>query len=255
MTQPTITDAYWFAYAQRLVDAAVASREEAAEKLRTLLAWFWTVYTTLLAVGAALVTKNYPETIKVLLAAPVVVVPLAYWLCTQVQMPVDVGFDPRRPADIRAAYVRAVKTKRRWLLAAQILAWLSAVTLAVAFFLTSTYAETKPEPPKAEYLRFGIQFAMGRGYVTLDANLPSVTVIEVTLAPIKPPHPPILVSLRAKEGAAVAAMRLPLPTETVRVAARYEQRGRTITIEEMLRVPRPVPATIPVSPTAVPSPK
>src|SRR5690242_3503646 len=122
---PALDDAYWFTYSKDIVEKAVTSRNEQAARFQTFIVWLWGIYTASAAVGLTLGSKNFPWYSTVLIALPSVILILAYWSTVYAQTPPYVGFDPRSPTEIMAAYDEGVRQKekllrktKRWSLAA-----------------------------------------------------------------------------------------------------------------------------------------
>src|SRR3954447_6229615 len=98
MATPAINDQYWFDLSKTLADAASTVRNDAATKLQNMVIWFWGVYTTAVTVGT-ITSKSLPHYVYALLAAPSMILILAYWMTVRAQMPAEMRFDPRIPDD------------------------------------------------------------------------------------------------------------------------------------------------------------
>lgn len=134
---PTINDQFWFDYSKDLILKASASRNEAGAKLQTLLAWLWGIYTAGATIGVVLSKSNYPLFVHLLIISPSVVLILAYWVATWVQMPTEAQFDPRIPDDICSSYLVGVKKKGRRLNLAISFSFLGALLVPLALICVS----------------------------------------------------------------------------------------------------------------------
>jgi len=141
-----VNDAFWLQYAADHVTNAVKSRDDAAAKVDTYLAAIWTIYTGVLT--AAVVFHQVSDNLctLVLLALPVLILPIARYLCLQVAIPPQVVFYETSPASIRSTlYDGILKTKIRRLQWAKIGALVSAVSIAVSLFAFKLNDEGKKD--------------------------------------------------------------------------------------------------------------
>jgi hypothetical protein len=185
---PTIDDKYWFDLSKKYADETAGVRIKAAEKLQTTIGWFWTVYTTAIAI-TAIASKNLsPESIA-LLAAPSVVLILAYWMTVRAQMPASARFDPRSPDDIRNAFQAAEKSRRRALSLALAFSLLSAIALAIALYTLGTEKERPAEtlPTVADFM--AEQSVIERPFVRIAGTIPNAKTAHVVVTSLKPKAP------------------------------------------------------------------
>jgi hypothetical protein len=235
MTQPTLTDDYWFAYSKDLVDSALKRRDEAANKLQTVLGWFWMTYTTAVATLATISHADFSAPLSIFISAPVILLLVAYWMCTQAQMPKLVRFDFRRPKAIRTAYEAALLHKSRWLAGAQVLAGLGATSVAIALFLANTHPKLPVPPPRGVDL--SVYRTQKAAYLRTDAYLPNVKTVEMVLTPTKPSIPSIAWTIPLKNGAALVDNAVPQSVDEFTVAATYETDSERTTTEMRFKKP------------------
>jgi hypothetical protein len=142
---PVVDETYWLSRARVMLDAAIASREEAAGKLVSAIGWFWTVYSTVTVVGAAIARPRLSWVVGMLVSLPVAMLIIAYLFSLRVLIP-DVGsFDPRVAEEVEEAYRKALATKCRRLTLAVAALVVSAVTV-VAAVLATAIASGRDEP-------------------------------------------------------------------------------------------------------------
>lgn len=130
-----VNDAFWLQYAADHVTNAVKSRDDAAAKVDTYLAAIWTIYTGVLT--AAVVFHQVSDDLftLILLALPVLILPIARYLCLQVAIPPQVEFYETSPESIRSTlYDKVLEEKIKRLQWAKIGAAVSAVSIAVSLF-------------------------------------------------------------------------------------------------------------------------
>jgi hypothetical protein len=126
-----VDDVFWLRRAGDLVVGGATLRADAAKQLMTALAWLWTVYTGAAVLSTIKAAKTgLPEAL--LLAAPSVMIVIAYAAAVYAYLPLTVAFDPQDPQDVRAAYTAAVNRGWRRMQVALALAGLAAVSLAAA---------------------------------------------------------------------------------------------------------------------------
>jgi len=147
---PALDDAYWFTYSKDIVEKAVTSRNEQAGRFQTFIVWLWGIYTASAAVGLTLGSKNFPWYSTVLIALPSVILILAYWSTVYAQTPPYVGFDPRSPTEIMAAYDLGVREKEKLLLKTK--RWSLAAALAIGVALVAASLAKPTEKPTAKQL-------------------------------------------------------------------------------------------------------
>lgn len=131
---PLIDDRYWFARSKELVDRGSSAYSDAAAKLQTTLVWLWGLYTAGAAVGLALAKAKFSVSTTAWTALPSVLMPIAYWTTTWVQMPAHADFDARAPAAIREAVNASVSEKRFRLRWAQLASFLATASVAASLF-------------------------------------------------------------------------------------------------------------------------
>ncbi len=146
--KPRIDDKFWFERSGEWVKSSSSSRNEAAAKLQTMIVWLWGIYTASatigMALGTALSETSYPILIIVLIASPSTVLIGAYWVAVWAQVPISVKFDPRMPDDIKKAYLKGIRAKKRKLNAALALSLLAAVL--VSFAIVAAYMSKQVTP-------------------------------------------------------------------------------------------------------------
>ncbi|MDA0161325.1 hypothetical protein OM076_13690 [Solirubrobacter ginsenosidimutans] len=144
MSEPTpledlvVNDRYWLGRGRELTTGSLTFRESAATALTGAVGWFWTVYTVAALVGVALADRDVGLAAGAALAAPALLLLIAYLTATWAALPVDIAFDPRDPLEIRAAHIGAVRALSRRLRITVGLLIVSAVAVAIAVTVTAT---------------------------------------------------------------------------------------------------------------------
>lgn len=132
-----IDDEFWLLYGKNTLLNSITSRNEAASKLETMTLWFWGLYTTSFTIGVSINIIDAPIWTLALLASPVVLLILTYWLCILAQLPVTAEFDPTIPYEIKEGYNAGLKTKNNRFRLALGSTFLSALLLCIALFSLS----------------------------------------------------------------------------------------------------------------------
>ena len=135
--RPALDHAYWFKASQAMVENAASARIEMAKTVQTMIGWLWTVYAAGAVVGVSLSEKSFAPEVLALIAAPVPILLVAYWLAVWAQAPIATRFDPRIPADIRNKYNWSVRIRAKRLTAALVVSLLSVVVVAAALIAAS----------------------------------------------------------------------------------------------------------------------
>lgn len=129
-------DKFWLEYGKSSIEKSITKTNEAAQKLEKMTLWFWGVYTTAFAIGTTLQLLDATRGVLFLMASPIFLLILTYWLCVNAQMPVNSGgFNPLIPSDIRKSYILSVRKKRWRHIWALISTLFSAILLGLALLL------------------------------------------------------------------------------------------------------------------------
>ena len=139
---PQVNDGYWFNYSKALVDGALKSRDDVAEKLQAFVGWLWSLYTAGAAVGLGLGKLSLGFAGSVVIGSPVVVLVGVYWLTIWVRTPELMQFDPRIPKDIERVYEHNLLMKQRRLRLTLGAAGFAAVIVAWALFYAATVSSS-----------------------------------------------------------------------------------------------------------------
>jgi hypothetical protein len=131
-----INNEYWLDYAKKEVDNSVTSVNDAAAKLEKMVLWFWSLYTASFTIGVSINAIDAPTWVLILLASPIVLLIMTYWLCVWAQLPIlsHHPYDPRVPVEIIKAYNFGQLKKDRHLRFAQTLSLVAALFLGIALF-------------------------------------------------------------------------------------------------------------------------
>ena len=109
-----INDAFWLKYAEDHVTSAITTRDAAANKLDTYLGIVWPIYTAAFAVGSALNVINCQWYITLIITVPILLIPIARFLCVWVQLPILVEFHEQMPDSIEQnLYAKIIKEKSK----------------------------------------------------------------------------------------------------------------------------------------------
>jgi hypothetical protein len=141
-----IDDQYWLKFAKEAVTKAITSRDEAATKLDTYLNVVWTIYTSAFAIGTAFNVIQNDFWIRVIMALPIIILPIARLYCIRVQLPVSVQIHFDQPEDIEKNGYKVILTaKNKRLGHAKTLTIISVLSIAVAVFLFKLNVPSKNE--------------------------------------------------------------------------------------------------------------
>jgi hypothetical protein len=171
-----VGDRFWLGYAQELVRAAVSAPDRRAEQLTNVIAWFWSVYS-----AAALIvftTRSPSLAISVPLALPVILLIVAYWLASEVRVPIRIEFDPRVPSEIETVHHQAALQKTYMLSWAEGVTGLAAACVVVAIVVAlSTKAAAKPD-------FYGYAGLQDSNKLVLGGTFPKQSVLRVHVQPL-----------------------------------------------------------------------
>jgi hypothetical protein len=131
-----INNEYWLSYAKKDVDNSVTSINDAAAKLEKMVLWFWSLYTASFTIGVSINLIDAPVWVLILLASPIAMLIMTYWLCVWAQLPIlsHHPYDPRVPVEILKAFNYGQIKKDRHMRFALVLSFISALFLAIALF-------------------------------------------------------------------------------------------------------------------------
>jgi hypothetical protein len=167
---------YWLAYAKKQVDNAAQNLNDAAGKISTLVATFWTLYTTAFAIGAGIKKLDESAGIIVLLVLPIPLLIFSYMSALWAQMPEMTlkGVDPRVPAQVMNYYTETIINKRRRLWASLVIFFAAGLSLTFAL----TYANFTHERKDTKQL---IAVIPTGDKLLVSGDLPSKTVVRLTI--------------------------------------------------------------------------
>lgn len=132
-----IDDQFWFDHSKDMIKQTKTGQNDAAAKLQNMIAWLWGIYSAALAVGLTTFWHDISRLIVCLMLAPSIVLISAYWTSVWAQMPIKTTFNPEIASQIREAYLRGTRMKRRILTFALILSALGAFMLSFVIILLS----------------------------------------------------------------------------------------------------------------------
>jgi hypothetical protein len=143
---------FWLKFAREHVLRAISERDEAAGKLDTLLTWVWGAYTTFFS--AAVFVRRLTDDLRVSLfiALPMLVIPVAKFFCTEVQLPISTSFYPNIPQSIQTdLYVKVIERKTRLLRGAKIWAGISVFLIGASLITLKLSSDASDRGSKGEH--------------------------------------------------------------------------------------------------------
>ena len=142
-----VNDAFWLKYAEDHVTAAISERDNAASKLDTYLGVVWPIYTAAFILGSTFNTIDHTSPgLITLLALPILLIPIAHFLCTWVQLPPEVFFHENSPSSIKMdLYGKVIKKKSCRLQLATGFAIICGISIGVAVFAYEFHGTKKNE--------------------------------------------------------------------------------------------------------------
>ncbi len=169
-----INDEYWLQYAKQSVENSITARNDGAAKLEKMVLWFWSLYTATFTIGVSINILDAPSWVMTLLASPIVMLILTYWLCIWAQLPVTATYDPRIPYEIKEGYNHGLKVKNNRFHFALSLTFVSALLLAIALFSLSFVK-------KKENYNLNAFYNDSKTCVVISGTMPKNTVVVTNL--------------------------------------------------------------------------
>jgi hypothetical protein len=168
-----INNEYWLEYAKKSVDTSVTSINDAAAKLEKMVLWFWSLYTASFTIGVSINAIEAPTFVLVLLATPIALLIMTYWLCVWVQLPImsHHPYDPRVPVEIIKSFNYGHLKKDKHMRLALVLSFLSALFLATALFSFSFVHKKEPAVMNALY-------NATKSSIVISGTLPKNTLVN-----------------------------------------------------------------------------
>ena len=173
-TMEIINDEYWLKYAKTSVENSITARNDAAAKLEKMVLWFWSLYTASFTIGITINLLAAPVWVLSLLASPIVLLIITYWLCVWAQLPVTATYDPRIPSEIQTGYNQGLKIKNNRFHLALLLTFLSALLLAIALFSLSFVH-------KKENYVINAFYNDNKSCIIISGSLPKNTIVNTSL--------------------------------------------------------------------------
>ena len=185
VTKPSIDDAYWFRYSEKLVDAVSASAGDIAEKFRLMVVWLWSIYTVGATVGFTLAEKQLGWLSTGLIIFTSAWLIFVYWCAVWIQVPVAVSFDPRSPTQIKAAYIQGANTKKRRTKFTMWMSLVAAALVALSLALASLSPTRNSQAPN-------LKASLSQG--------PAPQQLSLTATNLNPGSEPLLATIQAQIG-------------------------------------------------------
>lgn len=130
-TPVTVVDErFWLEWAVKVVDTTPSRLDEGASRIATAMGWFWGAYTAVILAGSLIRVWSLDPGLRLLVAAPSILLFVAYALASWAAMPTRVEFDPREPWAVKSAYDQTAA--RKWARVTTGLAFGIAAAIAVA---------------------------------------------------------------------------------------------------------------------------
>jgi hypothetical protein len=126
---------FWLDYAKNEVTKSIESREAAAEKLDTFLAWIWTIYTSIFALASLFNYMSSNVWQLLVVSQPILIIMVARFFCKWVEMPTmkkDEKADPNVVPEIIDSFKATVEDKKRKLSIALVFTVISMISICVA---------------------------------------------------------------------------------------------------------------------------
>jgi hypothetical protein len=138
MTDPKlISGQYWTDWFADYIAGAISRRDDAANRLITAIAWFWTVYTATALVGTALGSRASLSAWQVLLILCPIVTLLLSYLCTLWTLNPIVGDTTQTEAAAKALWGEILRKKLFRLRLASCLLVASALVIVYAGYIVA----------------------------------------------------------------------------------------------------------------------
>jgi len=214
---PALNHQYWFDASKTMVQNSSSKRLEAAKVVQTMIGWLWGVYTAGAIIGVSLSDKALPLKATLLIAAPVPILLIAYWLAVWAQVPVAVSFDSRIPESIREAYYRAASQTASRLNKALFAAFLAAIVVAIGLVTASVSKTDETGPTLGDFVLHHEQ-SSGQNFLLINGQFAKSQKItfEIIENPDKSTQPIRKIEYKASEAGA-GVLRVPLNDATRKV--------------------------------------
>jgi hypothetical protein len=148
--RPKVDDNYWFAFSEALISSATEALDKSSAKIESLVVWLWGIYTASAAAGVTLAGYLLPIWAKLVIALPSLLLVIVYFCAVWIQSPVAIEFDPRSPTEIRLAYNKLIKTKRRRSEIGLYVGLVAALSVGVALIAASMTRHAPTSGPSLE---------------------------------------------------------------------------------------------------------
>ena len=141
-----VDDAFWLKYAKDHTEKATDLVNSGADKLDSFLTWAWGIYTTVFTAAIILNQVSDSASSRIIMALPVIIIPIAKFLCIRVQLPVFAKYFPDIPDSIVQDLYSAVINKKHklfnWAIGIAILGILN-IALSLFIFKTESGSDFK----------------------------------------------------------------------------------------------------------------
>ncbi len=217
-----INPRFWLEQGRKSVESRITRIEDAAGKLLTAIAWFWTVYSAAALVGVALADRDLDAGALIVIALPAAALIVAYGLGTWALMPVYTKFIPESPEDVADEFDKAYEEKRKRLGLSMLAGLIAAVLLVVAVGVTAAAT------PKAIHsFTVDATFVDGTSTVVVGGRFSPSQAVTLKVEPGQNPTPDATSSVLRAQASASGQLDAHLPlvgsAQTWKVSASWTE--------------------------------
>lgn len=138
---------FWFEMNKNDVESSFDRLNSSAEKFEKLILWLWSIYTSIIGLGATGVTLftqiKYPVWAIGFMAIPSIILPIAYWYSINAQTSQVMEIEDRNsPKKIEKAFLIARQAKRDSLDISKHIAFIGCIFISIVIVIASTAKES-----------------------------------------------------------------------------------------------------------------
>jgi hypothetical protein len=134
---------FWKNYIRDSISQSISNIEASGLRIQTGIGLIWTIYTTAAIVGTSLFKPGFPWYVNILIALPILIIMIAYYFTTKIQVHSVMNVDTNNTDFIKLAFNDVIREKKRLLDIALNLMLVTAIVVAVAVGFIANYQSSK----------------------------------------------------------------------------------------------------------------
>jgi len=163
---------FWKKFSRDAISQSISNVEDSGAKIQTGIGLIWTIYTTAAVVGTSIFKPGFPWYINLLIGLPILLIMIAYFFTTKVQVHSVERVDPHNIDFLINSFEKVMLQKKRLLDMALYLMLATTIVIGIAVGFMATFQSSKPQTMQVSEVVINDQKTIGvSGYFSPNAKL------------------------------------------------------------------------------------